>query len=145
MCAVLEDEGWHVLSFSSCDAFLQAYQRSDNACLIVDACLPGMSGLQLLQKLRDSGSSLPAIMITGNSDVAIAVQAMKAGASDFIEKPVCGSELVESSKRALEQSTDKIKLADRRKLATRHIAGLPALARLAHAAHSANSDLAETA
>ena len=104
-----------------------------------------MSGLQLLQKLRDSGSSLPAIMITGNSDVAIAVQAMKAGASDFIEKPVCGSELVESSKRALEQSTDKIKLADRRKLATRHIAGLPALARLAHAAHPANSDLAETA
>ena len=126
MCAVLVDEGWQVKAFASCEAFLQAYQPVNEACLLVDAYLPGMSGLQLLQKLRDSGSSLPAIMITGNSDVAIAVQAMKAGASDFIEKPVSGNELVESIKRALEQSTDKNKLADWRKLATRHIAGLTA-------------------
>jgi two-component system, chemotaxis family, CheB/CheR fusion protein len=70
------------------------------------------------------GNSLPAIMITGNSDVAIAVEAMKSGASDFIEKPVSQSELVESIKRALDQSADKNKLADWRKLATRHIAGL---------------------
>ncbi len=124
MCAVLEDEGWCVKSFPSCEAFLKAYQPGDNACLLVDAYLPGMSGLQLLQKLRDTGSSLPAIMITGNSDVAIAVQAMKAGASDFIEKPVSAGELVESIRRTFDQSTDKNKLADWRKIATRHIAGL---------------------
>ncbi len=126
MCAVLEDEGWHVQSYASCEAFLQAYQPGENACLLVDAYLPGMSGLQLLQKLRDIGSNLPAIMITGNSDVAIAVQAMKAGASDFIEKPVSAIELVESIRRALDQSTDKNKLADWRKIATRHIKGLTA-------------------
>lgn len=122
--AVLEDEGWQVKSFSSCEAFLKIGQQADDACLLVDAYLPGMGGLELLQKLRDIGGTLPAIMITGNSDVAIAVQAMKAGASDFIEKPVSATELVESIKRALDQSTDSIKLADWRKIATRHIAGL---------------------
>ncbi len=126
MCTMLETEGWKVQSFASCEAFLQSYRQGEHACLLVDAYLPGMNGLELLQKLRDTGNSLPAIMITGSSDVAIAVQAMKAGASDFIEKPVSGSELVESIKRALDQSTDKNKLADWRKIATRHIAGLTA-------------------
>ena len=126
MCAVLEDEGWQVQSFASCEAFLQSYRQDEHACILIDAYLPGMNGLELLQKLRDNGSSLPAIMITGSSDVAIAVQAMKAGASDFIEKPVSGRELVESIKRAFDQSTDKNKLADWRKVATRHIEGLTA-------------------
>jgi len=83
-----------------------------------------MSGLELLRKLHDAGHNLPAIMITGNSDVAIAVQAMKAGAADFIEKPVSGGELVESVGRALEQAQDANKLADWRGLAAKHIAGL---------------------
>ena len=124
MSAVLEDEGWQVRAFASCEDFLKVYQQGGEACLLVDAYLPGMDGLGLLQKIRDMGNSLPAIMITGNSDVAIAVQAMKAGASDFIEKPVGASDLVESIKRALDKSADKNKLADWRKLATRHIAGL---------------------
>jgi two-component system, chemotaxis family, CheB/CheR fusion protein len=126
MCTMLETEGWQVQAFSSCETFLQAYQPGEHTCLLVDAYLPGMSGLQLLEKLRDTGNSLPAIMITGNSDVAIAVQAMKAGASDFIEKPVSSKELVNFIKRTLDQSTDTSKLADWRKLATRHIAGLTA-------------------
>ena len=53
-----------------------------------------MSGLELLSRLHDAGHRLPAIMITGDSDVQIAVQAMKAGASDFIEKPIGRSELL---------------------------------------------------
>ena len=91
---------------------------------MIDAYLPGMNGITLLQRLRDSGHRLPAIMITGNSDVAIAVQAMKAGASDFIEKPISRSELLGCVDRALEQSQDSAKLAAWRRDATHHLAGL---------------------
>ncbi len=70
-----------------------------------------MTGLELLLHLRTCGHRLPAIMITGNSDVPMAVQAMKAGASDFIEKPVGSRDLLASIERALELSRDSTKLA----------------------------------
>ncbi|MFN0190968.1 MAG: CheR family methyltransferase, partial [Aestuariivirga sp.] len=124
--AVLEGEGWEVKPFSTCEAFLAVYRPDDDACLLVDAYLPGMGGLELLEKLRDTGHGLPALMITGNSDVAIAVKAMKAGASDFIEKPVKASELVEHVGRALEQARDANKLADWRGAAAKRISGLTA-------------------
>jgi two-component system CheB/CheR fusion protein len=76
---------------------------------LVDACLPGISGLQLIQRLREKGYSLPAIMMTGNGDVPMAVRAMQTGACDFLEKPVDGSELLSSIQRALEQSRDSQK------------------------------------
>ena len=126
MRAVLEAEGWRVKSFATCEAFLGAYRPGDDACLLVDAYLPGMSGLELLKALRSAGHRLPAIMITGNSDAAIAVAAMKAGASDFIEKPVSGTELVENIGRVLEQARDTNKLDGWRGLAAKNIAGLTA-------------------
>ena len=85
--------------------------RAVKRCLVIDAYLPGMSGLELLQRLNDAGHHLPAIMITGNSDVAMAVEAMKAGASDFIEKPISREELLACVERALEQSRDSSKLS----------------------------------
>jgi len=85
---VLEDDGRTVEDFASCEAFLAAFRPGREGCLIVDAYLPGMSGLMLLERLHEAEHPLPAIMITGNSDVRTVVQAMKAGASDFIEKPV---------------------------------------------------------
>ena len=85
---MLEEEGRTVEDYATCEAFLEAYRPGREACLLIDAYLPGMSGLELLQRLHDDGHRLPAIMITGNSDVPMAVQAMKAGASDFIEKPI---------------------------------------------------------
>ena len=91
---------------------------------MIDAYLPGMNGLQLLQRLHDAGHRLPAIMITGNADVSMAVQAMKAGASDFIEKPIGPTELVASVEQALEQSRDSNKLFASRQAATNRIAGL---------------------
>jgi two-component system CheB/CheR fusion protein len=124
LAAVLEDEGHAVSAFSSCEAFLAAYRPEKDGCLLVDAYLPGMSGLELLQKLRAEGSALPAIMITGDSDVAIAVEAMKAGAMDFIEKPIVREELVASLNRALEVSRDANKSADWRDSAAAHLAGL---------------------
>ncbi len=122
--SVLEEEGWTVEDYADCEAFLEAYRPGREGCLLVDAYLPGMSGLELLQRLNDAGDQLPAIMITGNSDVQMAVQAMKAGASDFIEKPIGRGELLASVERALEQSRDTNKLSAWRQEAANHIAGL---------------------
>ena len=85
---VLEDHGRVVESYASSEAFLDAFDPGRSACLLIDAYLAGMSGLELLEKLHDEGHRLPAIMITGNADVPMAVEAMKAGALDFIEKPI---------------------------------------------------------
>jgi two-component system CheB/CheR fusion protein len=122
--SVLEEEGRAVEDFADCESFLDTYQPGREACLLVDAYLPGMNGLELLQRLRKSGRDLPSIMITGNSDVAMAVQAMKAGALDFIEKPVRRDELLASVDLALELSRDAAKLSARREHAADHVAGL---------------------
>ena len=120
--SLLEQNGWTVADFASCEAFLEDYRPGTGACLLIDAYLPGMSGLELLRRL--AGHGLPAIMITGSSDVAIAVQAMKAGAADFIEKPVGGGELLASIKRAIEQSRDSGRLVAWRESAANHLANL---------------------
>ena len=122
--AVLEDDGHTAEAYSTGEAFLEAYHPGREACLLLDAYLPGMNGLELLQQLRDEGRLLPAIMITGNSDVAMAVHAMKAGASDFIEKPIGRSELLASVERALEQSRDSSKAYAWREDAANHVADL---------------------
>ena len=109
--AVLEDDGRVVETYSSCKAFLEAFDPGKSACLLIDAYLPGMSGLELLEKLHNEGHRLPAIMITGNADVPMAVQAMKAGALDFIEKPIGREELTASIERALELSRELGKVA----------------------------------
>jgi two-component system CheB/CheR fusion protein len=105
----LDQSGWTIEDYATCEAFLAAYRPGREACLLVDAYLPGMSGLELLQRLRSAGDLLPSIMITGSSDVPMAVQAMKARASDFIEKPVGRSDLIASITRALDQARDSNK------------------------------------
>jgi two-component system CheB/CheR fusion protein len=121
---VLEDDGRSVEDYSTCEAFLAAYRPGREACLLVDAYLPGMGGIELLQRLKETGHSLRAIMITGNSDVSIAVEAMKAGALDFIEKPVGRDELLASVELAIEQSRDSRKTIAWREDAARHLAAL---------------------
>ena len=121
---VLEADGRTVLDFESCESFLSAYQPGREACLLIDAYLPGMTGLDLLRRLQADGHALPSIMITGNSDVPIAVEAMKAGARDFIEKPISAPDLIAGIDRALEQSRDSGKRVAWREDATAHLAGL---------------------
>jgi two-component system CheB/CheR fusion protein len=121
---MFEEEGLAVEDYASCEAFLEAYHPGREGCLLIDAYLPGMNGLELLKRLHDTGHRLPAIMITGNSDVPMAVEAMKAGASDFLEKPIRHSELLASVERALEQSRDVSKLSEWRETAADCIAGL---------------------
>ena len=122
--SVLEDDGRIVEDYGDCESFLAAYRPGRESCLLIDAYLPGMSGLELLQRLRQAGHKLPAIMITGDSDVPMAVCAMKAGAMDFIEKPVGRHDLLASVERALEQSRDTGKLLAWRDCAATHVATL---------------------
>jgi two-component system, chemotaxis family, CheB/CheR fusion protein len=121
---VLEHEGRNVQTYSSCEAFIEAYRPGQEACLLIDAYLPGMNGLELLRWLGHSGHRLPAIMVTGDSDVPMAVQAMKAGARDFIEKPIGHRELLESVENALGQSRNSSKLLASQETAAGAIAGL---------------------
>ena len=121
---VLEEDGRIVEDYETCKTFLEAYRPGREACLLIDAYLNGMNGLELLQRLRDAGDRLPAIMITDAADVTMAVQAMKAGALDFIEKPVDRHDLLASVERALEQSRGSSKAFAWQKTAAKHIAEL---------------------
>jgi two-component system CheB/CheR fusion protein len=120
----LEADGQVVHDFPTCEAFLAAYRPGAPGCLLVDAYLPGLDGLELLRRMRAAGNLLPAIMITGNSDVAMAVAAMRAGAADFIEKPVSGDELIASIARAMAHARDGTRLAADRDAAAAHFAAL---------------------
>ena len=121
---VLEDAGFTIEEARSCEQFLETYRPRAQACLLLDAYLPGMTGLELLRQLHERGHRLPTIMITGNSDVAIAVEAMKAGASDFLEKPIRREELLACIERVLLEWRDASELSASRDDAGRRIAGL---------------------
>jgi len=122
--AVLQHDGWRVDAYVSAEDFLQARPPAIDACLLIDAQLPGISGVELLRLLKDAGREYPAIMISGKSGVSVAVQAMKAGASDFIEKPVRGDELIASVRTVLGRSHDIRNVAEARKDAVRHFVKL---------------------
>ncbi len=125
--AVLEDAGRVVADYPGSDAFLAALAAGHsgrNACLLVDAAMPGIDGLELLEQLTATGRTLPAIVITGHGDVAMAVRAMKAGALDFIEKPVRTPELLTAVAHALDSARDSSALAARHTEAASSIAGL---------------------
>ena len=119
-----QDLGRTASIYPSSECFLAHYKAGSQGCILIDAYLPGMSGIELLQRLRNTGDQLPAIMITGSSDVTMAVEAMKAGASDFIEKPIGRNDLLASIERALEQSRDGAKLRAWRDNAVKQISEL---------------------
>ncbi len=123
--AIFEQADMNVETFPDAESFLAALPAAlDDDCLLVDAGLPGLSGLQLLQKLAADAVALPAIMVTGQGDVAMAVQAMKAGAADFLEKPAKAEDLLACVRQVLARKHDGQTLASRRRDAARRIAGL---------------------
>jgi two-component system CheB/CheR fusion protein len=124
---VLEEDGRVVEEYSGSTAFLAAFKAGRpgrNTCLLVDAVMHGVNGLELLEQLTAAGHNLPAIVITGHGDVAMAVRAMKAGALDFIEKPVRARELLAAVAHALDHSRDAGVQAARHIEAAASIAGL---------------------
>ncbi len=113
--------GWSVGTYISAEEYLAAYVPERGSCLLVDAYLPGMSGLELLSMLKERGHRSPVIVVTGHSDVPMAVEAMKSGAIDFIAKPFSSDEIYHSVRRALELSRDT---NERRETAQTKLAGL---------------------
>jgi two-component system response regulator FixJ len=97
---LLATAGFTVRLHESATAFLAVAASIRDACLVTDLRMPDMSGVDLLRKLQPRKNRLPAIVITGHGDVPMAVEAMKAGALDFIEKPFEDEVLIEAIKRA---------------------------------------------
>jgi two-component system CheB/CheR fusion protein len=108
VCEAIRDlltaHGREVADFGSAEDFLASYRAGRPGCLLVDAHLPGLSGIGLLGELRARGDHLPVILITGDDDIGLAVAAMRAGACDFITKPVGRDALMDSINLATEQS-----------------------------------------
>ncbi|MDX0482546.1 response regulator [Sinorhizobium medicae] len=102
---MLTMNGFAVKVHQSAVAFLAFAPYARSGILVTDLIMPGMSGLQLLRELGDRKINIPSIMITGHGDVPIAVEAMKAGALDFIEKPVKCSMLIEAVESAAKHLT----------------------------------------
>jgi len=121
---LLEANGWAAETYSSCEAFLRADHAGRSGCVVVDAIMPGMSGLELLGQLKQSSHRLPAIMVTGNGDIHMAVAAMTAGALNFIEKPVGRRELLSSIEGAFELMKDSSTLVSSREAAMARAATL---------------------
>jgi FixJ family two-component response regulator len=109
---LLKPLGLDVQSYPSAAEFLAACDRDRVACLVTDVRMPGMSGLELHETLTKAGSSMPVIVITGHGDVPMAVRAMRAGAVDFIQKPLDNQLLIERIHEALRLSRARRQEAD---------------------------------
>ena len=104
---LLTMSGFAVKMHDSATDFLAAASGIRNGVLVTDLRMPDMTGVELLRNLVKANTSLPAVVITGHADVPMAVEAMKAGATDFIEKPFEDVVLIEAIERAAEQLVDK--------------------------------------
>lgn len=100
LSALLTSHGYEPVACQSAEVFLRHFDPNRKACLVLDLRLPGMSGIQLQRHLSDMGHSVPIIIITAHGDVPIAVEAMRAGAFDFIEKPAKSEHLLDALRSA---------------------------------------------
>lgn len=112
-----------VKTYESALAFLQAATDIHSGCLVLDVRMPGMSGLELQQRLKQMGLAIPIIFITGHGDVPMAVQAMQAGAFDFLQKPFRDQELLDRIGEALAADRNRC-MGNQRQDSIRHRLGL---------------------
>lgn len=98
---LVESVGLQAEAYASALTFLEAFRPERPSCLVLDVRMAEMSGLVLQQRLKELGASIPVIILTGHGDVAMAVQAMKAGAVDFLQKPYREQALLDSINAAL--------------------------------------------
>ncbi|MDB5462554.1 MAG: response regulator [Phenylobacterium sp.] len=101
LAMLLSTSGFAVRTYPSAEAFLERLERLEAGCVVTDVQMPEMSGLELLQRLSGRMRDFPVIVLTGLADVAMAVEALKNGASDFIEKPFDGGVLLAAVQAAL--------------------------------------------
>lgn len=103
---LLEGKDYRVRCFESAESFLSRYDAREVACLIVDIRMGGMTGLELQNRLIENKSPLPIVFITGHGDVPMAVDTMKKGAMDFIQKPFKEDQLLDLVERMLNHATE---------------------------------------
>lgn len=123
---LFDSAGWRVSSFESAHDFLARYDGHAPGCLVLDVRMPLMSGLELQQSLKVHGVHLPTIFLTGHGDLAMAVQAMKAGACDFLEKPCKDQVLLDAVTRAVQRSIEECQITNRTRAAQTALANLTA-------------------
>jgi len=97
---VLKLQGWPVRCFASSEAFLAECDDSTSGCLLLDVQLPGLDGLALQQRLIEAGITLPIVFLSGHGDIPMSVRALKAGAHDFLTKPVAAADLLAAVSQA---------------------------------------------
>jgi len=100
---MLKTSGFHVRAYESGVELLKSTSNLEPGCILLDIRMPGMDGLEVQKALRDKGVGLPVIIMTGHGDVTLAVQAMKAGAVDFIEKPFEKAVLLSAIEHGIER------------------------------------------
>jgi FixJ family two-component response regulator len=106
---LLKSDGKSVKTYDNANAFLKDYSEKMSGCIVLDIRMPGMDGMELQKKLNEKHSILPIIFVTGHGDVPMAVDAMKEGAVDFIQKPYREEALVEKIEAALAQDIEQRK------------------------------------
>lgn len=107
LALMLRSAGLNVATYSNANAFLSAWNEDMAGCLVLDIRMPGMDGMELQKALNDQHSLLPIIFVTGHGDVPMAVEAMKHGAVDFIQKPYREEELLDKIQSALKQDAEQ--------------------------------------
>jgi FixJ family two-component response regulator len=100
---VLREVGWNVETFESAEAFLQRADRQARGCLVLDVTMPGLDGLELQRRLTEEGEALPIVFLTDHGDIPMSVRAIKAGAADFLTKPVSSEALISAVRAAIQQ------------------------------------------
>ena len=103
LARLLGQAGWNVETYESAESFLAQWDRRRPGCLVLDVALPGLDGLELQQHQSESGQALPIVFLTGRGDIPMSVRAIKAGAVDFLTKPVESESLFPAVRAALEQ------------------------------------------
>ena len=98
--------GWHADGYASAEAFLASLDDERASCALLDIRLPGMDGMELFRKLADVAPGFPVVILTGHGDVPMAVEALKAGAVDFIEKPFDPDRLLNSLRQAMSRDAE---------------------------------------
>jgi len=101
---LIESVQLQVQCFATAQEFLQGYQNQQTGCVVLDVRMPGLSGLDLQEALRQRGFVLPVIIVTGHADVPMAVRAFKSGVFDFIEKPFNDQHLIDRIHQAIDKS-----------------------------------------
>jgi FixJ family two-component response regulator len=121
---LLKAEGFTVQAFTSVKTFLESYRPETLSCLVLDVAMPELNGLELQERLTRSGVLVPIVFLTGHGDIPMSVQAIKAGAVDFLTKPVKDAKLLRAVRAALQRSAEQRELISEMTLLRQRYASL---------------------